>query len=71
MVRKKMLFHHLNVSSHISYIVREKLDKLRFLVVPQLACLSDLVPSDSHFPQNFFLAGRKSQANQEVLAAVE
>lgn len=73
MVRKKVLFCHDNAPSHTSRIVREKLDQLRFQVIPHPPYSPDLAPSDFHlFPKlKLFLAGKKFKTDEEVIAATE
>lgn len=58
---KKVLFHHNNALRHISHIVREKLVRLYFQVVHQLAYIPDLAPLHSRNSNCFLPEGNLRQ----------
>lgn len=66
--RKKVLFHHDNAPAHSSTVVHEKLDELRYELLPHPPYSPDLAPSDFFLFPNLkkWLSGKRFRSNQEV-----
>lgn len=73
MNKKKLLFHHDNAPAHASKVTTQKLNELKFELLPHPPYSPDLAPSDYWLFPNLkrWLQGKRFSSNEEVLAETE